>query len=275
MNIEYEKIQKAANSIETKTPFKPDVAIVFGSGLSADIEGIKVIEKIPYRQIEGFPVSTVIGHSPELIFAEISGKKTVIMGGRVHYYEHGDVSKAVFGVRLMRYLGAKYLILTNAAGGINFSYNVGDIMIIKDHISSFIKSPLIGENIEEFGLRFPPMSDAYDKKLRELMKESAARCNINVKEGVYIQVTGPQFETPAEINFYRNIGADSVGMSTVMETIAAVHAGMKVCALSTISNKAAGMEDIAPNHEEVLESGKVASRKVAKLLLDFIGNLEI
>lgn len=274
MNKEYEKIQKAAKSIENRMPFKPDVAIVFGSGLSADIDGIKVIERIPYNEIEGFPVSTVVGHSPELIFAEISGKKTVIMGGRVHFYEHGDVDKSIFGIRLMRYIGAKYLILTNAAGGINFSYDVGDIMIIKDHISTFIKSPLIGENIEEFGLRFPPMSDAYDKKLRELMKESAARCNINVKEGVYIQVTGPQFETPTEINFYRSIGADSVGMSTVMETIVAVHAGMRVCGLSTISNKAAGASDVAPNHEEVIETGKITSQKVAKLLFDFIAHLE-
>lgn len=274
MNKEYENIKQAAKSIEGRIPFKPDIAIVFGSGLNTNIDGIEVVTKIPYNEIEGFPISTVIGHSSELIFANISGKRCVIMGGRSHYYEHGVVEHSVFGIRLMRYLGAKYLILTNAAGGINKSFNVGDIMIITDHISTFIKSPLIGPNIEEFGTRFPSMSHAYDKGLIEILKESAKRCNINVKEGVYIQTTGPQFETPTEIKMFRTLGADSVGMSTVMEAIVGVHAGMKVCGLSTISNMAADCDN-APNHEEVIEAGKVTSKKVGALLIDSIGHITV
>ena len=275
MDKEYEKIQIALKSIEKKIPFAPDIAIVFGSGLTADIDGIEVVSKISYSEIEGFPKSTIIGHDPQLIFATIKGKKIVAMGGRVHYYEYGDVNKSVFGIRLMRSLGAKYLILTNAAGGINDSFDVGDIMIVKDHISTFIKSPLIGENIEEYGTRFPSMNNAYDSDLRQLFKESAKRCGIDVKEGVYIQLTGPQFETPTEIKFYKSMGADSVGMSTVMEVIVAVHAGMKVCALSTISNKAAGCSSEAPNHKEVIENGKITSQKVGKILIDAIEHLEI
>ena len=274
MNKEYEKIKVAAASIQDKIPFKPDIAIVFGSGLTSNINGIEVVTKIPYNEIEGFPVSTVIGHVPELIFANISGKKCVIMGGRSHYYEHGNVNNSVFGIRLMKYLGAKYLILTNAAGGINKSFKVGDIMIITDHISSFIKSPLIGANIEEFGTRFPSMSNAYDKGLIDILKESAKKCGIDVREGVYVQTTGPQFETPIEIKMFRSLGADSVGMSTVMETIVGVHAGMKVCGLSTISNMAADCDN-APNHEEVIEAGKVTSKKVGALLIDAIGNMEV
>lgn len=274
MNKEYEKIKLAAASIQGKIPFKPDIAIVFGSGLTANIDGIEVSIKIPYNEIEGFPISTVVGHAPELIFAKISGKNCVIMGGRSHYYEHGNVNDSVFGVRLMKYLGAKYLILTNAAGGINKSFNVGDIMIITDHISTFIKSPLIGANIEEFGTRFPAMSDAYDKGLVDILKKSAKKCGIDIKEGVYVQTTGPQFETPTEIKMFRALGADSVGMSTVMETIVGVHAGMKVCGLSTISNMAADCDN-APNHEEVIEAGKVTSKKVGAILIDAIGNMEV
>jgi len=253
MNPIFEKVKKSYDYIRTVTDFTPEVALVLGSGLGEFAKHMEVECEIPYSDIEGFPVSTVAGHDGRFLFGTVEGVKTVIMKGRVHYYEGYPVTDVVLPTRLMIMLGAKKLILTNAAGAVNTEYKPGDLMLITDHISTIVPSPLIGRNIEEFGTRFPDMSHAYHDYGQEVVRKAAKELNINIKEGVYMGYSGPTYETPAEIRFTQAVGGDAVGMSTVPEVIVANHAGIKVIGISCITNLAAGMQANL-NHEEVVET---------------------
>lgn len=275
MNPIYEKLQDCLKCVRAKTDFIPEVAIVLGSGLGDFAEHIQVEQEISYSEITGFPVSTVPGHAGKFIFGYLENKKVVCMKGRVHYYEGYDISDVVLPVRLMGMMGAKILFLTNAAGGVNYDFNPGDLMLLTDHIAGFVPNPLIGANIDELGTRFPDMSQIYDPDLQEVLRESAAKNGIDLKEGVYLQFTGPSYETPAEIRMVRSLGADAVGMSTAVEAIAANHMGMRICGVSCISNLAAGMSGNALNHKEVQEAADKASQNFAALLLTAIPLFEI
>lgn len=266
----YEKLQNCLKCVRSKTDFIPKVAIVLGSGLGDYAEKIRVVFEIPYAEIEGFPVSTVPGHSGKFIFGYIDQVPVVCMKGRVHYYEGYPISDVVLPVRLMKLMGAEMLFLTNAAGGVNTSFHAGDLMLIKDHISLFAPNPLIGPNIEELGTRFPDMSKIYDRRLQEIIRDTASENGIFLQEGVYAQLTGPSYESPAEIRMMRLLGCDAVGMSTVVEAIAANHCGMKICGISCISNLAAGMTDNPLSHKEVQEAADKSAPNFAKLLTESV-----
>lgn len=264
-NIQCRMIKQAAG---VDGCFVPQTAIVLGSGLGKFCESkfVNIIGQADYSKIEGLPVSTAPNHSGKFVFAEIDGNKVVIMQGRVHMYEGYTSAQAVIPIRLMRCLGASKLILTNASGGINKDFSVGDFMLIKDHISCFVDSPLIGKNFDELGPRFPDMSNAYNKDLRNKIKIAAHKADIKLKEGTYVQLKGPQFESPAEINMLSALGADAVGMSTVIEAIAGVHCGFEVCAFSLITNYACGILDTPLSGEEVTQAANTASDKFEQLL---------
>lgn len=251
MTEEYRKLMHCYEEVRRQTDFQPKVAIVLGSGLGDFADKIRVVTTVEYRTIDGFPTSTVPGHRGRYVFGYIDAVPVVVMQGRVHYYEGYSMQDVVLPIRLMKLLGAEILMVTNASGGINESFHAGDLMLITDQITSFIPSPLIGANIEELGTRFPDMTEAYDKQLREIIQFAAERENIDLKRGVYIQFTGPQFETPAEIRMARTLGADAVGMSTACEVIAARHMGMRVCGISCVSNMAAGITGEPLLHEDV------------------------
>ena len=255
MSKEYDKLIKCYESVKAKIDFKPEVGVVLGSGLGHYAKKIEVKAKIPYSEIEGFPVSTIAGHKGQFVFGYVEDVPVVLMEGRVHYYEGYEMSDVVLPIRLMHMLGVQVLILTNAAGGVNKNFEVGDFMLIRDHISSFIPSPLIGKNMDKLGPRFPDMSKVYDVKLRDIICQASCEIVMNLKEGVYVQFTGPAYETPAEIQMSRLLGADAVGMSTVCEAIAAHHAGMRVCGISCITNMAAGVLNQPLSHEEVTMTG--------------------
>lgn len=273
MSIAYEKLKKAYESVRSKTDFVPSAALTLGSGLGAFAdEEIDIIAAVDYKDIEGFPVSTVAGHKGRFVFGTLRGTdiKVAVMQGRVHCYEGYPASDAVMPARLLGMLGAKTLILTNASGGINEDLSAGDLMLITDHISLFAPNPLIGENIDELGTRFPDMSCVYDKPLRDKIKRAAEKLGIDLKEGVYAQLTGPSFETPAEIRALRTLGADAVGMSTAAEAIAARHAGMRVCGISCISNQAAGISKNILTHEEVQQTADRTAPKFKSLIAEII-----
>ena len=250
----YNKLQNAIKSIREKTDFVPEVALILGSGLGDFADNIETVATVPYNEIEGFPTSTVAGHKGRFVFGYLGGKAVVAMQGRVHFYEGYPIGDVVMPTRIMGMLGAKKLILTNAAGGINYNYRPGDFMIITDHITSFVPSPLIGANIDELGVRFPDMSEVYSKRMRAIVASAAIDCGISIKEGVYVQLTGPNYETPAEIRMCRTLGADAVGMSTACEAMAARHMGIEVCGISCITNMAAGMNREPLSHKEVQET---------------------
>lgn len=254
METGYEKAEKCYESIKDRMKLRPEAALVLGSGLGGFAEEIRQVQIIDYSEIENFPVSTVPGHKGRFVLGYIGEVPVVIMQGRVHYYEGYPMSDVVLPIRLMKLMGARKLFLTNAAGGVNYHFQAGDLMLIKDHISSFIPSPLIGPNDERFGPRFCDMSQVYDRELQEMIRESALELKIPLKEGVYLQFTGPSYETPAEIRMARLLGADAVGMSTVCEAIAANHMGMRICGISCISNLASGMTLQPLSHEEVQET---------------------
>lgn len=262
----YEKLQNCLACIRKKTDFVPEVAIVLGSGLGDYADDIKVECEINYSEIDGFPVSTVVGHAGKFIFGYVDDIPVVCMKGRVHYYEGYDVSDVVLPTRLMKLMGAKTLFLTNAAGGINTNFMAGDLMLITDQISVFAPNPLMGQNIDELGVRFPDMSNVYDVKLQEIIKETARELSIPLQQGVYLQFTGPSYESPAEVKMAGLLGADAVGMSTTVEAIAANHMGMQICGISCISNMAAGISKTPLSHAEVQEAANKASANFKKLV---------
>lgn len=270
MSKVYDKLLKCYECVREKTDFVPEVAIVLGSGLGDYAESIRVESELPYSEIEGFPVSTVPGHAGKFIFGYLEDIPVVCMKGRVHYYEGYPISDVVLPVRLMKLMGAKILFLTNAAGGVNTSFHAGDLMLIKDQISVFAPNPLIGENIEELGVRFPDMSHVYDEELQQVIRRAAKDNGIFLQEGMYTQLTGPSFESPAEIRMLRTLGCDAVGMSTVVEAIAANHMGMKICGISCICNLAAGMTANPLNHEEVQEAADKAAPNFKKLVTESV-----
>ncbi len=257
MNPVYDKLIKCYESVRKKIDFRPEVAIVLGSGLGDYAEDIRVEAQLDYHEIEGFPVSTVPGHAGKFIFGYVGDVPVVCMKGRVHYYEGYPISDVVLPTRLMKMMGAKILFLTNASGGINPSFRAGDFMMLTDHVSLWAPNPLIGANLDELGVRFPDMSAVYDKKLQEMIRETAKQQGIRLQEGVYAQLTGPSFESPAEIQLLHKLGVDAVGMSTVVE--AANHMGMKICCISCVCNLAAGMTENPLTHEEVQEAANAAA----------------
>ena len=270
MNKEFEKINHCLEQIRSKTDFEPLMAVVLGSGLGGYASKMEVVCEIPYSEIDGFPVSTVQGHDGRFLFGYVEGVPIVAMKGRVHFYEGYAIDDVVLPIRTMGLLGAKYILLTNAAGGIDLDFEPGDLMLIEDHISSFIRSPLIGENIEELGVRFPDMSRVYDLKLCECIRRAASSEGIDIKEGTYLQTSGPQFETPTEIKMFRTLGASAVGMSTVVEAIAAHHMGLRVCGISCISNMAAGILDQPLTHSEVQITADMVVHKFERLVSGLI-----
>lgn len=270
MNPIYEKLLSCVDSVRKVTDFEPEVAIVLGSGLGDYANDIKVECEIDYKEIEGFPVSTVPGHAGKFIFGYVGDVKVVCMKGRVHYYEGYPISDVVLPTRLMRMLGARILFLTNASGGINPSFTAGDFMMLTDHVSIWAPNPLIGPNIDELGTRFPDMTHVYDADLRKIIEETAVKEGIGLKQGVYAQLTGPSFESPAEIKLLHKLGVDAVGMSTVVEAIAANHMGMKICGISCVCNLAAGMTDNPLTHEEVQAAANEAAPKFKKLLTESV-----
>ncbi len=266
----YDKVRKCYESVKAKVEFRPKVALILGSGLGDFAETIEIVSTLDYNDIEGFPVSTVSGHKGRFVFGYVGEVPVVIMQGRVHYYEGYPMQDVVLPIRLMKMMGAEVLFLTNAAGGTNLDFSAGDLMMITDHISTFVPSPLIGENIDEFGPRFPDMSEVYDKDLRAIIVKKAEELEIPLQQGVYVQLTGPSYESPAEIRMVRLLGADAVGMSTVCEAITANHMGMKICGISCITNLAAGMSDKKLSHEEVKETADKVAADFKKLVTESI-----
>ena len=266
MNPVYEKLCACYESIRARIPFTPEIALVLGSGLGNYASKMEVVERIPYGDIAGFPVSTAPGHVGQFVFGYVEGVPIVAMQGRVHYYEGYDMTDVVLPIRLMKRMGAELLFLTNVSGGINPSFSAGDLMLLTDHISLFAPNPLIGQNFDELGVRFPDMPQVYGRKLQEILKKTAAEQKIALQEGVYAQLTGPSYETPAEVELLRRLGADAVGMSTAVEAVAANHMGMRICGISCISNLAAGMTKQPLSHEEVQAAEDSAAPKFQKLV---------
>ncbi|MDP4132024.1 MAG: purine-nucleoside phosphorylase [Bacteroidota bacterium] len=270
---EIRKLELTAAFIKKYYPFEPSVGIVLGSGIGNLAREIEVEYQVEYSAIPDFPVSTVKGHSGELIFGKLAGKRVVAMAGRFHYYEGYDVDQVVFPVRLMKYLGVKTLLLSNAAGGMQQDFQVGDLMLITDHISLFTVNPLIGTNQESIGPRFPDMSEPYKKLLIEKARIVAREEGIELKEGIYAGVTGPSFETRAEYQLLHLVGAAAVGMSTVQEAIAAVHLGLDVFAMSIITDLGIRKEANIITHEEVLEAARLAEPRLTAIFKGLIGSI--
>jgi purine-nucleoside phosphorylase len=264
------KIEEARSFIASKSKVTPELGLILGSGLGVLAELIEEAVILPYGEIPHFPVSTVFGHAGELVLGKVGGKNVVLMKGRFHMYEGYSAEEVSFPVRVMKALGVQTLIVTNAAGGVNKSFNVGDLMVINDHINLTSRSPLIGHNDDNLGVRFPDMSEAYSRKLRKLAHEVAAQQGLTLRDGVYIGLLGPSFETPAEIRMVRVLGADTVGMSTVSEVTVARHSGIEVLGFSCVTNMAAGILDQPLSHEEVMETGERVKPMFLKLLLGII-----
>lgn len=257
-------------------PFIPEatrIGIILGTGLGELVKSIEIKKEIPYEKIPHFPISTVEGHSGKLIIGELGGKPILALQGRFHYYEGYNMMQVTYPVRVMQFLGIEYLFVSNAAGGMNNSFQVGDIMLIEDHINLFPEHPLRGKNLEEFGVRFPDMSEAYNKKLRNLATSIAEKNNIKLQFGVYVGTQGPTFETPAEYRYFSIIGGDAVGMSTVPEVIIAHHAGIKVLAFSIITDLGIYGKIVEVSHEEVLKAAKIAQPKMTFIMSEIIKQL--
>ncbi|MGC2769612.1 MAG: purine-nucleoside phosphorylase [Candidatus Acidiferrum sp.] len=253
---EFASAEAAAKFIQRKTKLRPNIALVLGSGLGAFADELSNAVRIPYAKIPHFPRSTAIGHAGQLVLGSVEGIDVVAMQGRVHFYEGYSIKDVAFPIRVLVRMGVKAVILTNAAGGIKKDFTQGRLVVISDHINLQGANPLIGPNDEHFGPRFPDMSTAYDKKFRELTLAEGRRLGINLGEGVYAALAGPNYETPAEIRYLRSIGADLVGMSTVPEVVAARHSGMRVLGISCVTNAAAGILDQPLDHREVLETAE-------------------
>ncbi|WP_400242112.1 purine-nucleoside phosphorylase [Niallia sp. JL1B1071] len=267
--MNFTMIKQSADFLKQKYANTPKIGLILGSGLGVLAEEIENPVKIPYEDIPEFPVSTVEGHAGQLVFGTINGMEVVAMQGRFHFYEGYSFDKVTFPVRVMKELGVEKLIVTNAAGGVNENFAPGDLMLISDHINNMGTNPLIGPNDSKLGVRFPDMSEAYCKNLRETARNVASKISLNVQEGVYVGNTGPSYETPAEVRMLRILGGDAVGMSTVPEVIVARHAGLKVLGISCISNMAAGILDQPLNHEEVIET----TEKVKVNFLQYVKEL--
>lgn len=266
----YEKLCRCVACVREKTDFVLDVALILGSGLGALADELDAVATVDYTDIEGFPVSTVPGHRGRFVFGYFGDVRVVIMQGRVHYYEGYSSADVVLPTRLMAMLGAKVLFLTNAAGGVNRSFRAGDFMLITDHIMTFFPNPLIGENLDELGPRFPDMSEVYDAELRDIICATAEKHAVPLQRGIYCQFTGPTFETPAEVRMAGALGADAVGMSTACEAAAARHAGVRVCGISCITNSAAGISKTPLCHEEVTETADRVAPLFRKLVRESI-----
>ena len=266
----YDKLDQVYSSVRQLTDFEPKVGLVLGSGLGDYAKQIQVVYELPYSQIEGFPVSTVPGHDGRFIFGLLGDIPIVCMKGRVHYYEGYDISDVVLPIRLLAKLGVKVLFLTNAAGGLKDGMNAGDLMLLTDHISIFAPNPLIGPNDETIGPRFPDMTEVYNRNIREKVLQIAYENDIPLETGVYCMLTGPTYETPAEIQLLKKLGVDAVGMSTVVEAIAARHMGISVCGISCISNLAAGISKTPLSHAEVQEAADEAAPKFTRLITEAI-----
>lgn len=269
----YNKLLNCLRCIREKTDFIPEVAIILGSGLGEFANEIDIVSTISYSEIEGFPVSTVKGHAGRFVFGYVNEVPVVIMQGRVHYYEGYSMKDVVLPTRLMKMMGAKKLLLTNAAGGVNESFTPGDLMVITDHITTAVPSPLIGTNIEELGARFPDMSEVYSHRLQRIIHNCAEELGMKLQEGVYVQFTGPNFETPAEVRLARIWGGDAVGMSTGVEAMVANQMGMEVAGISCITNMGAGISKTQLSHEEVQETADKVAENFKKLLRKIIINM--
>ena len=270
MNSLYQKLETCLASVRKKTDFKPEVALILGSGLGDYADGIQIEATVSYTEIEGFPTSTVAGHRGRFVFGYVKEVPVVIMQGRVHYYEGYPMSDVVLPTRLMGMMGAKKLLLTNAAGGVNPAYRPGDFMMITDHIATGIPSPLIGPNIDELGSRFPDMSEVYSRRLQEVIRQASDTCGIPIREGVYVQFTGPNYETPAEVRMASIWGGDAVGMSTACEAMAARHMGLEICGISCITNMAAGISKEELNHKEVQETADRVAKAFKELVTEIV-----
>lgn len=271
--MELSKLMESVEYVKSKINDEPEIGIILGSGLGDIAEEVEDKITIKYSEVPNMPASTVKGHAGQFVFGSLNGKKVIMMQGRFHYYEGNPMSLLSLPVYIMKYLSVKNLIVTNASGGVNTSFNPGDLMIITDHINFAGNNPLIGKNQEDIGPRFPDMSEAYNKGLRNLAKETAENLNIDVKEGVYVMMTGPTYETPAEIRMTRLLGGDAVGMSTVPEVIAANHCGMKVLGISCITNMAAGILDQPLNHAEVIETSNKVKSSFINLVKEIMKNM--
>ncbi|MGG1313536.1 purine-nucleoside phosphorylase [Cohnella laeviribosi] len=266
-------VDESAAYIAKLTPLKPEIGLILGSGLGVIGDDMEDAITIPYGDIPHFPVSTVEGHAGELVIGKLQGRAVALMRGRFHMYEGYEPERTALPVRVMKELGVRTLFVTNAAGGVNLSYKPGDLMIISDHLNLTGRNPLVGPNDNALGVRFPDMSDAYARRLREIAKETAAELNIPVQEGVYAGLLGPNYETPAEIRMLRVLGADAVGMSTVSEVIVAKHAGLDVLGISCISNMAAGILDQPLSHEEVMETTERVKSRFIQLVMALLPKL--
>ncbi|MCI8874626.1 MAG: purine-nucleoside phosphorylase [Lachnospiraceae bacterium] len=270
MNKIYEKLLRCKEDVRRKINFTPKIGLVLGSGLGDFANKMKIEATLNYHDIEGFPVSTVAGHAGRFIFGYVGEVPVVCMQGRVHYYEGYPMEDVVLPIRLMKLLGAEILFLTNAAGGILQGMKAGDFMLITGQIASFVPSPLVGANIEELGTRFPDMSHIYDEDLQTIVKKTALENNIPLKQGVYIQMTGPQYESPEEVAMCRTLGAGAVGMSTACEAVAANHMGMKIVGISCIANMAAGITPTPLAHTEIQETADRVAPDFRKLVYESI-----
>ncbi|MEG2069916.1 MAG: purine-nucleoside phosphorylase [Bacteroidales bacterium] len=268
-----EKIKVTAQFIKDKMPGKPKIAIVLGSGLGGLVEKLEIIKEISYKEIPNFPVSTVEGHKGTWIFGKLNKVEVVVLSGRFHYYEGYDMKTVTFPIQVMKEIGIEKIILSNAAGGMNPTFKIGDIMVIKDHINLFGDNPLLGPNDDQLGPRFLDMSEAYSKTMIKLAHQTAEKLNLNLQQGVYVGVTGPCFETPSEYKMFYILGGDAVGMSTVPETIAARHRGMEVFALSVITDLGIVGQVEKASHEEVLKAANAAGPKMVQLVWEMLPQL--
>jgi purine-nucleoside phosphorylase len=269
----YDHVSEAAAYIRSKVGQVPDVAVVLGSGLGDFADRVGNARVFPYSEIPNWPLSGVVGHAGKLVVGHVAGRQVAVLAGRAHFYEGHDLRTATFSIRVLGLLGVKTLLLTNAAGGVNTSFESGALMVIDDHINLFGTNPLIGPNDERFGPRFPDMTEAYSKRLRGVADAVAAERGIPIAHGIYAALHGPSYETPAEIRYLRTIGADAVGMSTAPETIVARHMGIEVMAVSCITNMAAGVLDRPLDHAEVMDTAARVKDQFIALLEGVIGRL--
>ncbi len=275
-NITLEQIKEVAAAVRARLSLAPRVGLILGSGLNALADSVENAQIIPFRELPHWPLSTVMGHSGQLVIGQLEGQPVFVMQGRIHYYEGYSMSQVTLPVRVMQMLSMETLIVTNAAGGINPDFTPGDVMLITDHLNLVGMAglnPLIGPNLDEIGLRFPDMSQAYDRPLADLARAAAKKADVLLKEGVYAGLSGPSFETPADLRFLRVAGADAVGMSTVPEVTVARHGGMRVLGFSGISNKANLDGSTITTHEEVMEAGRVITPKMEKIIRGVLRSL--